>query len=67
MTVKVADAINLPILEITPLKIETFTGRNAQLLGICRKINIQIGAVYNSINIFMIQKNAHPLLLKMPY
>jgi hypothetical protein len=28
MTVEVADIINLPILEIIPLKIETFTGYN---------------------------------------
>jgi hypothetical protein len=40
MTAKIADAVNLLILEIIPLKIETFTGHNAQLLGICREINI---------------------------
>jgi hypothetical protein len=28
MTVEIADAANLPILEITPLKAETFTGYN---------------------------------------
>jgi hypothetical protein len=40
MTVKVADAINLPIFEITPMKAETFTGYNTQLVRICREINI---------------------------
>jgi len=40
ITVKIADAANLPILKIIPLKVETFTGYNAQLLGIYRKINI---------------------------
>jgi hypothetical protein len=28
MIVKIADAANLPILEITPIKIEIFTGHN---------------------------------------
>jgi hypothetical protein len=40
MTTKIADATNLPILEITPIKIETFTGHNAQLVGIYREINV---------------------------
>jgi hypothetical protein len=51
---KIADAVNLPILEITPLEAETFTGYNTQLLRIYRKVNIQIGAICNSINIFII-------------
>jgi predicted aspartyl protease len=67
MTVEVADAANLPVLEITPLEAETFTGHNAQLLGICRKVDVRIGAVCNSINIFVVQEGAHPLLLGMPY
>ena len=67
MTTEVADAANLPILEITPLEIETFTDYPTQLLGICRKVNVQIGAVYNNINIFVIQKDTHPLFLGMPY
>jgi hypothetical protein len=67
MTAEVADAANLPILEIIPMETEIFTGYNTQLVGIYREINIQIGAVCNSINIFVIQKGAHPLLLKMPY
>jgi hypothetical protein len=54
ITVKVADAANLPILEITSIETETFTGYNAQLIRIYREINIQIGAVYNNINIFMV-------------
>jgi hypothetical protein len=29
MTAKIADAINLPILEIIPIEAETFTGYNA--------------------------------------
>jgi hypothetical protein len=37
---KVADAANLPVLEIIPMEVETFTGYNAQLVGICREINI---------------------------
>jgi hypothetical protein len=40
ITAKVADATNLPILEITPIEAETFTGHNAQLIRICREINI---------------------------
>jgi hypothetical protein len=40
MTVKVADAVNLFILEIIPIKVEIFTGHNAQLIRICREINI---------------------------
>jgi hypothetical protein len=40
ITAKIADAINLSILEIIPLEIKTFTGHNAQLLGICREINV---------------------------
>jgi hypothetical protein len=40
MTIKIADATNLPVLEITPLKTEIFTGHNTQLLGICREINV---------------------------
>jgi hypothetical protein len=67
ITVKVADAANLSILEITLLKAKIFTGYNTQLLGIYREINIQIGAVYNNINIFIIQNDAHPLLLGIPY
>ena len=67
MTAEVADAANLPVLEITPLEAETFTGHPAQLLGICRKVDVQIGAVCNSINIFVVQEGAHPLLLGMPY
>jgi hypothetical protein len=38
--IKVADAANLFILEIIPLETKIFTGYNAQLLGICRKINV---------------------------
>jgi hypothetical protein len=67
MTVKIADAANLSILEIIPMKTETFTGHNTQLIRICREVNIQIGAIYNNINIFIIQKGIYPLLLKMPY
>jgi predicted aspartyl protease len=67
MTAEVADAANLPVLEITPLEAETFTGHNAQLLGICREVDVQIGAVCNSVNIFVVQEGAHPLLLGMPY
>jgi hypothetical protein len=37
---KIADAVNLPILEIIPLEVKTFTGYNAQLLKIYREINI---------------------------
>jgi hypothetical protein len=40
ITTKIADAANLPVFEITPIKVETFTGHNAQLVGICREINI---------------------------
>jgi hypothetical protein len=40
MTIKIADAANLPILEIIPIKIKTFTGYNTQLIGIYREINI---------------------------
>jgi hypothetical protein len=65
--VKVADAANLPILEIIPIEVKTFTGYNAQLIRICREVNIQIGAVYNSINIFVVQKGAYSLLLGMSY
>jgi hypothetical protein len=54
MIIEIADAANLPILEIIPLKIKTFTGYNAQLLGIYREINVQISAVYNNVNIFVI-------------
>jgi hypothetical protein len=67
MTVKVADAVNLLILEITPMEIEIFTGYNTQLIGICREVNIQIGAICNNVNIFVVQESAYPLLLKMPY
>jgi predicted aspartyl protease len=42
MTAEVADAANLPVLEITPLEAETFTGHSAQLLGICRKVDVRI-------------------------
>jgi predicted aspartyl protease len=38
--IKVADAINLSILEITSIKVKTFTGYNTQLIGICREINV---------------------------
>jgi hypothetical protein len=64
---EVADTANLFILEIIPIKAKTFTGYNAQLIGIYREIDIQIGAIYNNINIFIIQKGAHSLLLEMPY
>jgi hypothetical protein len=37
---EVADAINLFILEITSLKVEIFTGHNAQLLKIYREIDV---------------------------
>jgi predicted aspartyl protease len=67
MTAKVADAANLPVLEITPIEAETFTGHNAQLVRICREVDVQIGAVSNSVNIFVVQEGAHPLLLGMPY
>jgi hypothetical protein len=40
MTAKIADITNLSILEIIPIKAETFTGHNAQLIGIYREINI---------------------------
>jgi hypothetical protein len=40
ITAKIADAANLPILEITPIKVEIFTGHNTQLVGICREIDI---------------------------
>jgi hypothetical protein len=40
MTAEIADVINLFILEITPIEIETFTGYNAQLVRICREVNI---------------------------
>jgi hypothetical protein len=40
MTAKIADAANLPVLEITPIKVKTFTGYNAQLVEIYREINI---------------------------
>jgi hypothetical protein len=40
MTAKIADAINLPILEITPMEIEIFTDYNAQLIRIYREIDI---------------------------
>ena len=40
ITVKVADAVNLSILEIISLKVEIFTGYPAQLLRIYCKINI---------------------------
>jgi hypothetical protein len=67
ITAKIADATNLPILEITPIKAKTFTGHNAQLIKIYREINIQIDAIYNNVNIFIIQKGAHSLLLEIPY
>jgi hypothetical protein len=54
MIAEIADITNLPILEIIPIKVEIFTGYNAQLIGICREINIQIGAICNSVNIFII-------------
>jgi hypothetical protein len=37
---KIADAINLPILEITSIEIKTFTGYNTQLIRIYREINV---------------------------
>jgi hypothetical protein len=37
---KVADIINLFILEIIPIEIKIFTGHNAQLIGIYREVNI---------------------------
>jgi hypothetical protein len=40
MIVEVADAINLPILEITLMEIEIFTGYNTQLVRICLEVNI---------------------------
>jgi hypothetical protein len=40
MTAKIADAVNLFILEIISMEVETFTGHNAQLIRICREINI---------------------------
>jgi hypothetical protein len=67
ITVKIADTTNLSILEIIPLKAKIFTGHNAQLLKIYREINIQIGVICNSVNIFIIQKDTHSLLLGMPY
>jgi hypothetical protein len=67
ITAKIADVINLPVLEIIPIEIKTFTGHNTQLIRICREVNVQIGAICNNINIFVIQKGAHPLLLEMPY
>jgi hypothetical protein len=38
--IKIADVANLSILEIIPIEIKTFTGHNAQLVKICREINI---------------------------
>jgi hypothetical protein len=40
ITVKIADAANLPVLEIISMEVEIFTGYNVQLVGICREINI---------------------------
>jgi hypothetical protein len=40
MIAKIADAVNLFILEIIPIEVETFTGYNAQLVGICREVNV---------------------------
>jgi hypothetical protein len=40
MIAEIADAANLPILEITPIEAEIFTGHNAQLVRICREINV---------------------------
>jgi hypothetical protein len=37
---KIADAANLPVLEIIPIETEIFTGYNAQLVEIYREINI---------------------------
>ena len=40
MTAEIADAVNLFILEIIPIKVEIFTGHNIQLIRICREIDI---------------------------
>jgi hypothetical protein len=40
ITAKIADIVNLSVLEIISLEVETFTGYNAQLLGIYREINV---------------------------
>jgi hypothetical protein len=40
ITIKVADAANLPILEIISIEAETFTGYNTQLVRIYREIDI---------------------------
>ena len=67
MTEEIADAASLPVLEITPLEAETYSGHSVSLMGVCRNVEIRIGDVRNKINVFVVSEAAHPLLLGMPY